>query len=156
MVEIFLDRSGNEILAAGSLRRLSVDEKAKQEFSIPRETTFYSSVISHSYYSIFYAAKEILLTKGVRTTSPEIHKKTFDAFKKHFVDSGVLDVKLLEIYKKIAIRADELLEIFREEKRKRGNYTYNTLPQANEDPAAESLENAKTFISNIAKVIQMT
>ena len=98
----------------------------------------------------------MLLTKRIRTISPEIHKKTFDAFKKEFVDTGVLDVNLLEIYKKAIIRADVLLEIFRDEKWKRGNFTYNTIPQANKEPAEDSLKNSKHFVANITKVIQIS
>ena len=78
MVEIYFDRAGNELLAAESLKRLSEDAKAKEDFGIPQKTTFYSSVISHSYYSVFYAAKAILLTKNIKTDAPNVHKKTYD------------------------------------------------------------------------------
>jgi len=152
MVEIYLDRANNEILAAEILKTLS--EKSKQEFNMPQNTTFYSSVISHAYYAIFYSAKAILLTKSIKTSSPNIHNKTFEAFKHTFIDTGILDVKLLNIYKNISIRADELLEIFRYEKSKRGNFTYKTIPQANKSPAEDSLNNAKFFVSNIKKVIK--
>jgi uncharacterized protein (UPF0332 family) len=69
------------------------------------------------------------------------------------VDTGVLDVALLNIYKEMAIRADALLEIFRTEKRKRGEFTYTTIPQANREPAEDSLKNARIFVSNIRKAI---
>jgi len=153
MVEIFLERANNELLAAESLKKLSEETGAKEDFHISSATTFYSSVISHSYYAIFYAAKAILLIKGIKTSSPDIHKKTYDEFKQVFVDTGILDVKLLDIYKKMVIRADDLLEIFRGEKSKRGNFTYNTIPQANKEPAEDSLKNAKLFVSNVTKVI---
>lgn len=153
MVEIFIDRANNEILAAESLKRLSEDKKAKEGFKLPEGTTFYSSVISHSYYAIFYAAKAILLSKGVKTSPPEIHKKTFNAFKETLVETGVLDVNLLEIYKKLVIRADHLLEVFKDEKWKRGHFTYTTIPQANKEPSDDSLKNSKLFVSNIAKVL---
>lgn len=52
------------------------------------------------------------------------------------------------------VRADELLEIFRGEKWKRGHYTYQTIPQANKGPAKDSLKNSKFFVSNIMKVIK--
>ena len=154
IVKNYLERAENEIVAAEALNRISDEIDAKQYFGINEEVTFYSSVISHSYYAIFYSAKAILLTKDIKTSAPEIHKKTFDAFKENFVDNGILDVKLLEIYKKMAVRADKLLEIFKDEKWKRGNFTYNTIPQANKEPAEDSLKNAKLFISNITKVIQ--
>lgn len=154
LVEIFLDRADNEIHAAESLKKLSEDIKSKKEFELNEDVTFYSSVISHSYYAIFYAAKAILLVKGIKTTSPEIHKKTFEEFEKHLVNTGTLDVKLLEIYQKMVVRADELLEIFRDEKWKRGTFTYRTIPQANKEPAEDSVRNAKLFVSNISNVIK--
>ena len=154
MVSVLLKRSENELMIAEKLKRLSEEKEAKEFMEIPESVTFYSSVISHSYYAIFYSAKAILLTKNIKTSPPEVHRKTFEEFKRRFVDTGNLDVKLLEIYRKMIVRADKLLEIFRDEKWKRGNFTYNTIPQANREPAEDSLKNAKLFVSNIEKVIR--
>ena len=152
-VEIFVKRANNELLAAEALRKLSEEIKYKGEFSIPQNETFYSSVISHSYYAIFYAAKAILLTKNIRTTSPNIHRTTYDLFDKTFVKTGVLDKKLLQIYTDIVVKAGDLLEIFKDQKWKRGNFTYQVIAQANKTPADDSLKNAKLFVANISKVI---
>ena len=46
------------------------------------------------------------------------------------------------------VKAESLLEIFRAEKKKRGDFTYNTIAQANIEPANESLKNAKTFFKH--------
>ena len=154
MISVLLKRSENEFIIAEKLKQMSEDKQLKEFMKIPETMTFYSSVISHSYYAIFYSAKAMLLTKKIKTSAPEIHKKTYEEFKRYFVDTGILDVKLLEIYRKMAIRADELLEIFRNEKWKRGNFTYNTIPQANKEPAEESLRNARRFIANISKAIE--
>ena len=154
LVEIYLERADNEIFAAESLKRLSEEQKDKENFNLPSDTTFYSSVISHSYYAIFYSSKALLLTKNVKTSSPEIHKKTYELFKQTFVDTGILDVNLLNIYRKMIIRADQLLQIFKDEKWKRGHFTYQTIPQANKAPADESIEHAKLFASNIRKIIK--
>ena len=154
MVEIYLERSDNELLAAESLKKLSDDAKSKEDFSLPQSTTFYSSVISHSYYSIFYSAKAILLTKDIKTSAPDIHKKTYEEFKRLFVETGILDIELFEIYQNIVLRADALLQIFKDEKWKRGNFTYKTIPQANKEPADDSLKNAKIFVSHISKIIK--
>jgi uncharacterized protein (UPF0332 family) len=153
LVSLLIDRADTELLLAGKIKTLSEDDKIKEILQIKREKTFYSAVISHAYYSIFYAAKAILLTKGIKTSSPDIHKKTYECFKSELVDTGELDVKLLGIYKKMALRADALLEIFRSEKWKRGNFTYNTIPQANKEPAEDSVTNARLFVSTIMKVI---
>ncbi|PIN95736.1 hypothetical protein COU56_00695 [Candidatus Pacearchaeota archaeon CG10_big_fil_rev_8_21_14_0_10_31_9] len=152
-VEIFIKRANNELLAAEFLKRLSEEAKYKGEFSIPQNETFYSSVISHSYYAIFYAAKAILLTKNIKTASPNIHRITYDLFEKTFVKTGVLDKKLLQIYTDIVVKAGDLLEIFKDEKWKRGNFTYQVIAQANKTPADDSLKNAKMFVANISKVI---
>ena len=154
LIDIYLDRSNNEIMAAESLKRLSEKDKDKEEFNLPDDASFYSSVISHSYYAIFYAAKAILLTKKIETKSPEVHKKTFEEFNNNFVKTNELDLCFLKIYRKMIVRADNLLEIFKEEKYKRGHFTYQTIPQANKEPADDSLKNSKFFVSNIMKVIK--
>lgn len=133
MAFLLLKTSNNELL---------------QQFNIPEDETFYSGVISHCYYAIFYTAKAMLLSKRVETKAPEVHKKTLEAFKEQFIDTGFLDVKLLLIYKKMIVTAESLLEIFKMEKKKRGDFTYNTLAQANREPATESIENAKTFFKH--------
>ena len=154
LIEVYLDRANNEIMVAASLKRLSERETDRVNFNLPDDVSFYSAVISHSYYAIFYAAKAILLTKDVETKSPEVHKKTFDEFKLRFVDTEELDLSFLKIYKKLIVRADALLEIFKHEKWKRGNFTYQTIPQANKEPADDSLKNSKFFVSNIMRVIK--
>jgi uncharacterized protein (UPF0332 family) len=143
--DMLLKRARSEIDSAVILFEASEKKEIKEEFSLDKDSTFFSGVISHSYYAIFYCAKALLSTKSIDTKSPEVHKKTFDEFKKEFIDSGLLDVKLLIIYKEMIVKADSLLEIYRQEKKKRGDFTYNTIPQANKEPAEESLKNAKMF-----------
>jgi len=151
---LLLERANSELLLAEKIKTLSEDSDVKKTLRIPPDKTFYSAVISHSYYAIFYAAKAILLTKNIKTSSPNVHKKTFDGFKNEFVDTGILDVKLLDIYKKLVVRANSLLEIFKDEKWKRGNFTYQTLPQANKEPAEDSIKNSRLFVSNIIKILE--
>ena len=153
-VHLLIERADTELILAEKIKTLSDDNTLKERLHIKREKTFYSSVISHAYYSIFYAAKAILLTKGITTSSPEIHRKTFEAFKKELVDTGLLDVTLLKIYRMMVIRADVLLEIFKSEKWKRGNFTYHTIPQANKEPAEDSVANAKLFVATIMKIVE--
>ena len=57
LVEIFLNRAENELLVAERLFQLSIDAESKKFMKIPENFTFYSSVISHSYYAVFYSAK---------------------------------------------------------------------------------------------------
>ena len=151
--KIYLQRSLNKISIAKLLLTISNNNKKKQEFQIEEDMTFYSGSISHAYYSIFYATKAILLTKSIKTEMPDVHKKTYEAFKAEFVDSGVLDIELLNIYQKMIVRADELLQILKDEKWKRGHYTYQTIPQANKDPAEQSTQNASFFLKNIKMIL---
>lgn len=153
-VKIYLKRAQNEFQLAKGLIAPSHKEDIKLELEINKEETFYSSVISHAYYSIFYSAKALLLIKGIDAKAPEVHKKTFDKFNEVFIESGILDVELLNIYRKMIIRADSLLQIFKDEKWKRGHYTYHTISQANKEPAEESIQNANIFLSNIIKLIE--
>ena len=146
-VDLYIKRARTEMNMAIVLLESS-NNKILHEFDIPENETFYSGVISHCYYSIFYCAKAMLLTKRIDTKAPEVHKKTLNAFKGQFINTGILDTKLFLIYKKMIVRAEGLLEIFKAEKRKRGDFTYNTIAQANIEPANKSLENAKTFFKH--------
>ena len=80
---LYLERAENELELAKIVFKIT-DEKDIQEnvFSIKQPLTFFSAVISHSYYCIFYAAKAYLIQKGVKTAPPEEHRKTYDGFKK--------------------------------------------------------------------------
>lgn len=151
--KLYLERAENEIKLAGIIFKISKDSSMQENiFDIKYPETYYSSVITHSYYAIFYSAKAYLLQKNIQVQAPEEHRKTYEEFKK-IVESGELDVELLRIYQKALIRAETLLSIFFEEKRKRGEFTYKTLPQANEMPAEESINNSKIFLKHINSLL---
>jgi len=150
---LYIHRAENEIKLAGIIFAISEKPDMQREiFKINEPETYFSAAISHSYYSIFYGAKAYLAKKGIKISAPEEHKKAFDEFKK-FVESGELDVELLKIYQEALVRAEYLLGIFKEEKGKRGEFTYRTMPQANKEPAKESIERAKTFFRHIIAVL---
>jgi len=46
------------------------------------------------------------------------------------------------------------LHIFELEKNKRGKFTYQKIPQANQEPAQESIKNAQIFFNNIYKLCE--
>lgn len=155
LVELYLQRAENELIAAQILFDVSRSPSLqKEQFRLEKDFTFYSSVIGHAYYCIFNSAKAILLAEGIKTYSPEVHRKTIDAFEEYLVRTGKLDVQLLNIYKKSIIQADQLLEIFSKEKEKRGDFTYQKLPQANMKPASDSLERASLFFKSISGVLR--
>jgi len=153
--ELYLQRAENELVIAQTLFDVSGNPRLqKEQFRLEKEFTFYSAVISHSYYCIFYCAKAVLCREGIKTRAPEVHKKTIEAFEANLVNTGKLDFELLKIYKKMLIRAEELLGIFSREKSKRGRFTYQKLPQANQEPAKESLDNTYFFFKNINQIIR--
>ncbi len=150
---LYLQRAKNELDLAKAVFKLSTEEKLKLEFELKEDATFFSNVIGNSYYCIFYSAKAILQLKNITINPPEEHKKTLEEFEK-LVLSGEIDVELLNIYESIVVKADELLGIFRKEKSKRGKFTYQKLPQANLEPAKESVNNAEKFFKNINLMIK--
>src|SRR3989338_5503422 len=128
--KLYLQRAENELVTAQMLFEISNNPTLqKEQFKLEKDFTFYSPVIGHSYYSIFYSAKAILIKNEIKTEAPEVHKK-------------------------MVVRADALLGIFSMEKRKRGEFTYQKLPQANKEPAQESLNNASFFFKNINKILR--
>jgi uncharacterized protein (UPF0332 family) len=145
--KLYLQRAENEIALAKAAFRISGDGRLKGELELKPDVTFYSNVISACYYCVFYSAKAFLLKEGIKTQAPEEHRKTYEEFEK-LVLKGVVDVQLLKIYRTMAVRADELLGIFMAEKKKRGHFTYERLPQANMAPAEESIGNAEKFFRN--------
>ncbi|MEK6891092.1 MAG: HEPN domain-containing protein [Nanoarchaeota archaeon] len=152
--KLYLERAENEIKLSEIIMSISNDSSLQLNvFKIDNSATFFSAVISHSYYSIFYSAKAYLLKKGIKTKPPEEHKKTYKEFRK-FVEKGIIDQELLKIYEEVLVKADNLLGIFKVEKKKRGEFTYEKLPQANLEPAQDSLENSKFFFKHIRKLCE--
>lgn len=152
-VSLLIDRAENEILAAQALKRLSEENELKLEFSFPSSVSFYSSVISHSYYAVFYSAKAYLLARSNLILQEQgQHQQVYFEFRK-LVKEGILSEDLLNIYEDIKGRAEVLLEIIKTEKEKRKNFSYETIPQANKQPADDSLTNALFFVSHIKQVL---
>ncbi len=151
---LYLQRANNELKLAEIILALSKDMKIQSDvFKIAEPETYYSAVISHAYYCIFYSAKAYLFRNGIRTYAPEEHEKTYEEFKK-LVEKGYLRIELLKIYEDVLIKAEMLLGIFKYEKSKRGEFTYQKLPQANLEPAKESFDNATLFFKTINKILR--
>ena len=152
-VDLYIQRAKNEMSLANAIFMISESKKLKIELELKEDSTFFSNVISTSYYCIFYSAKALLESKGVKIEMPDEHKKTLEEFEK-LVKSGEIGAELLIIYKSVFVKAEELLGIFQKEKSKRGTYTYYKLPQSNMEPAKESLKNAEKFLKNINLIIK--
>ncbi len=153
-VELFILRAEDEFLLASSEMKMSTDMKVKEALGIIENKTFFHSVISHSYYSIFYSAKAYLLNKGIKTETPSEHLKTYLELKK-LAKEGILSKELLDIYEDEIEKADSLLKIFKEEKSKRGSFVYNVKSEANKPYAQESIDHARIFISSIKSILKL-
>ena len=67
---LYIERAKNELDLAKEIFKLSIDTKLKSEFELKEDSTFFSNVISNSYYCIFYSAIALLQIKYV-TTEPQ-------------------------------------------------------------------------------------
>ena len=150
---LYIERAINELNLARAVFKISTVPKLKSELELKEDATFFSNVISSAYYCIFYSAKALLQSRNIATEPPEEHRKTLEEFEK-LAKNGEIDLRLFEIYESMIVKADELLGIFRKEKLKRGAFTYKKLPQANLDPAKESLENAELFLKSMNLIIK--
>ena len=132
---------------------LSELAEAKTLLKIPAAETFYSSAISHAYYTVFYGAKAYIINKGIKLPEQGQHQAVYFAFRK-FVRQGSVATELLELYEEVKVKAETLLEIFEKEERSRTKFTYKTLAQANKDPANESIKNAEIFLKQIKGLLE--
>ena len=76
---LYIERAKNELDLAKAIFKLSTDTRLKLEFELKEDCTFFSNVISNSYYCIFYSAKALLQSKNIATEPPEEHKKTLES-----------------------------------------------------------------------------
>lgn len=151
---ICLSRSDNELMLAKAIQHLSEDSKIKKDiFSIPQDITFYSAVIAHAYYAIFYSAKSYLIFKKENLPLQGQHSAVYHKFKR-YVKNGEITKDLLSLYDDAMVKAEVLLQILDDEEQNRTQYTYQKLPQANKEPAQNSITNAQFFVSHIKVLIQ--
>jgi len=117
--KLYLQRAQNELKLAEIVMQISINKDIQTKIpEIDKPDTYFSSVITHAYYSIFYTAKAYLIMKGIITKAPEEHKKTYEEFKK-LVSRRIVDKELLKLYEEVLIKAEKLLGIFKIEKKKK-------------------------------------
>ena len=98
---------------------------------------FYEDSVSKSYYTIFFAAKCLLLTKNL---DPKKHSGVISFFNQYFVKTGEVERELAEILKfaqKERISAD-----------------YDEFYSASVEEAKLQLENAEKFLQKVKEVLQ--
>jgi uncharacterized protein (UPF0332 family) len=82
-----------------------------------------------------------------------MHFATMISFAKHYIVNNELEAELFSIYEDAENKAKELLDIYEEEKKKRGIFQYHRLSKDNLGPAQESLDNAKKFLDTVKEVL---
>lgn len=147
------DKAINDLSLAEGLLKLSIDKKIKESLNYSEKATFFDWVIVCSYYSIFHAAQALLGIKGIKINN-RMHHATLISFAKHFIVNNELADELFLIYEDAESKASELLEIFEEEKSKRGLFQYHRLSRNNLQPAKESINNAKKFLQTVQEVLR--
>lgn len=153
-VKLLMERANNAIIACKALNKLSNGGEEAISLQIPEGTTFYSLVISQSYYSIFYSAKAYLSFKEIPIGSKQgQHQIVYFKFK-DLVKKKVIDAELLKIYEEAKVKAEYLLEIMTEERDKRTKFTYEIHSEGNKEPAQQSLDNAQFFFNHIKQFIE--
>ena len=68
--KLYIERAKNELDLANAVFKLSSDSKIKIELELKENATFFSNVISCSYYTIFYATKSLLKQYKITTKIP--------------------------------------------------------------------------------------
>lgn len=161
-VDFFIKNAGDSIDSAKALFELSSNPQKQESLGF---TSFDGLlwVVNASYYSMFYMARALLESNGIKIKAGlSIHAVTFDAMIYYFYLTGKLQKEFLEDFieaKEDAAellgkqKADELMEDYFFEKRKRATFTYDMGTLLVESKAKTSLERAQKFRRELKKII---
>ncbi len=118
------------LLIEGAARRL---EAAYYLF----DQGFWADAVSRAYYSMYFAAKALLLKKDI---SVKTHKELVSKFGLELVDAGVVENN----YGRALRTAEELME----------EADYSILREISRDEAGTVLEDAEKFLERIKRAIR--
>ncbi len=161
-VDFFIKNADDSIDSAKALFELSTNSEKQEYLGF---TTFNGLlwVVNASYYSMFYMARALLENGGIKIKADlSVHAVTFDAMVYYFYLTGKLQKEFLEDFieaKEDAAellgkqKADELMEDYFFEKKKRGTFTYDMGTVLVESKAKTSLERAQKFRRELKKII---
>lgn len=161
-VDFFIKNADNSIDSAKALFELSTNPQKQESLGF---TSFNGLlwVVNASYYSMFYMARALLENSGIKIKADlSIHAVTFDAVIYYFYLTGKLQKEFLEDFieaKEDAAellgkqKADELMEAYFFEKKKRGVFTYDMGTVLVQSKAKTSLERAQKFRRELKKII---
>ena len=114
-------------------------------------------IIIASYYSMYYMANAVLYKLGFKVGEKISHKLTADALivyvRKHLKENFIEDYEDLKKEALASIKADEIVESFDFERRKRGVIQYKTKEIEKHSKARTSLKRAKEFMLEMEKLL---
>ncbi|MBI4146692.1 hypothetical protein HY489_05140 [Candidatus Woesearchaeota archaeon] len=162
-VDFFLTNARNSLSAAKLLFEMSTSQQLQSQIGYADFNGFLW-VINTSYYSMFYMARALLESNGIKIkTEIGVHAVTFDALVFYFYLTGKLQKKLIEDFAEAKTetaellgkeRAKMLIEEYYYEKEKRTTFTYELGEIAMQNKAQTSLGRAKIFNEEIRKILQ--
>lgn len=161
-VPFFLKNARDSLDSARLLYEVSTSEDLKKQTGYPDFNGFLW-VINSSYYSMFYMARALLESEGIKIkTQMSIHAVVFDTLVQYFYCTGKLEKTFIQDFEDAKEdsadllgreKAKELIDDYFHEKRKRGMFTYELGVTAMQNKARTSLERAKRFNEEIRKML---
>ena len=132
-VDFFIKNAKDSLDSAKVLFDISISEKTKNAFGMPNFNGFLW-VINSSYYSMFYMARALLESTGVKIKTDEsIHFLVFNALVYYFYSTGKLEKHFIEDFENAQEesseilgreKAKEMISDYSSEKEKRAKFTY--------------------------------
>lgn len=161
--KFFLKNAQDSFNSAKLLFNISIDNILKKSLGFPNFNG-YLWVINSSYYSMFYMARALLESNGVKIkTEQSIHAITYNALVYYFYLTKKIEKTLIEEFQRAGMEASEILgkekakqliEDYSNEKYKRERFTYEMGEIAMQNKAQTSLDRAKKFNEEIRKLIK--
>lgn len=161
-IDFFMNNAKNSLDSARLLFKVSTNKELQNSLGFPNFNGFLW-VVNASYYSMFYMARALLESEGVKIkTDNSVHLVTFNALVYYFYLTGKIQKNLIEEFKEAGEEASEtlgkdkakaLIEDYSYEKDKRGRFTYEMGEIAIRNKAETSLNRALRFNEEIRKII---
>lgn len=162
-VGFFLRNARDSLESAKVLYDLSVDREKQGIIGIV-DFNGLLWVVNAGYYSMFYMARALLESEGIKITSDlSIHARTFDALVYFFYLNGRLQKRIVEYLAEAEEEASNLLgmqkanDLIKEyffEKDKRTSFTYDTSAVIIRTKAKTSVDRAIKFNEEIRKILK--
>lgn len=161
-VDFFVKNSRDSLDSAKALFYISIDEKLRGQLGFGNFNGFLW-VINSSYYSMFYMARALLESIGVKIkTDQSVHFHVFNALVYYFYSNGKLERHFVEDFQDAGEessqilgkeKAKDVLSDYSNEKDKRARFTYELGETAMKNKAQTSLDRAKRFSEELRKFL---